>query len=67
MRMAALVLLAILTLTACAGKQAPPLPPTKPAAACDFRMIDHNRRACAERGATFTDPVPGGPGCGTCR
>lgn len=43
-----------------------PLPPTTPAAACDFRMVDHNRRACAERpGFTFTDPTPAMP-CGAC-
>lgn len=61
--------LAVALLLIGAGCTATPqrLPPLTPSATCDFRMIDHNRRACAERGKTFTDPVPGSASCGECR
>lgn len=38
---------------------------TVPSGTCDYRMVDHNRRACLERGLGFMEP--GTPGsCGAC-
>ena len=41
-------------------------PVPRPSPTCDFRMVDHNRRACAARGKTFQEPVPGSASCGEC-
>ena len=41
-----------------AGCSAPvPLLPTTPSMSCDFRMVDHNRRACLQHGGTFLEPT----------
>ena len=59
--------LVLTVLVAGCGTAIPPsLPVGTPSPVCDFRMIDHNRRACGERGGTFQDPVPGSASCGTC-
>ena len=36
-----------------------------PAAACDLRIVDLNRRLCAEKGRLFLEPGPAMP-CGGC-
>ena len=66
----ALLALASLTLAAllagCAA--ATPLPATTPSAVCDARIVDLNRRLCAEHRGTFTSPgSPDVPPCGECR
>lgn len=60
------VLLALAFLLAgCASPVVVPLR-TVPSQTCDQRMVDHNRRACAERGFDFLEPVAGGNLCGAC-
>lgn len=49
----------------CAYGTSAPLPEPRPVDHCDARMVDRNRRSCAERGAEFAEPAPGAP-CGRC-
>ena len=56
--------IAFLLLAGCAEPSRPL--PTRPTGTCDVRMVDHNRRACAELSKTFTEPGAGHP-CGVCR
>lgn len=59
----------ILILASCAGPTSgPSLPGSDISSACDLRMLDHNRRACAERcGCVFIEPAPQEIGCGECQ
>ena len=56
--------LAAFLLAGCASPAAAPEIRTVPTGRCDARMVDHNRRACLERGGAF---ITGGAGtCGAC-
>ena len=59
----ALILVA-LALAACAPT-AQVIERRDPAAACDWRIVDLNRRLCAEKGRLFLEPGPAMP-CGGC-
>lgn len=59
-------LLVALLLAGCATAPAPPIVEERfPGAACDHRVLDLNRRLCAEQGRPFSGPTPERP-CGAC-
>ena len=58
-------ILFLLLCAGCAPVSSSPLP-TRPSATCDVRMVEHNRRACVERGKVFEIPGVSAP-CGVCR
>ena len=56
---------AALVCAACASAETPPIT-TKPSTACDFRVLDLNKRLCAEqKGVLVVIPNTSHP-CGTC-
>lgn len=63
-----LILVAALLLVGCAGPSVRLIDhPDRPGAICDARVVDLNRRLCAEKtGATFIEPGAERP-CGGCQ
>ena len=58
-------LVGVALLTAACATAVPPIVEEPSLEACDARVLDLNRRLCAEQGLGFTGPTAAKP-CGTC-